>query len=288
MKREDNAVAEIIGTVLIFVIVVTLLTAYASWYVPLQEQRSQQAFYQNAISAENELSAKAIQGYSFVQSFPAGISGGFGNTFDTYLSFLNLSYGNFNAKLSVVLAAGGKTVYDNYTLNFTQSGIISAYPSSNFLMQMSVNDYGSFVTDGSVFYGPLFIRTSNSSFSLSLVRMSGENFSESSSSSMYVSGTAMYHDFIYFNVNGSVPYNGTEATVRSIEMDGMNYTITGPFTKSLEKYIMVNSGMAPASGNATVGSYRIILSSDTLMMSLQNPIQLESIGISYVLCYVSL
>ncbi|MCY0851170.1 MAG: hypothetical protein OWQ34_00315 [Thermoplasma acidophilum] len=288
MKQKDDAVAEIIGTVLIFVIVVTLLTAYASWYVPLQEQRSQQDFYQNSISAESELSAKLMQGYNFVQSFPAGISGGFGNTFDTYLSFVNISYGALSMKFMIIYSTAGKNMSENYTIDYTQAGLISAYPSSSFLSQIAINDYGSFLTDGSVFYGPLYIHISNTSFSASLVRMNGENFSESSSSSLYVSGTVLTKTSSIFAVNGATNINGTAATVRSIKLLDLNYTINGPFADSLEKYIMVESGMGPISGNISVGSYRFSLVSNRMVISLTSPLDLDAMDLLYLSYYVSL
>ncbi|WP_297217979.1 hypothetical protein [Thermoplasma sp.] len=287
MKRDDNAVAEIIGTVLIFVIVVTLLTAYASWYVPLQEQRSQQEFYQNSIAAENALSAKVMEGYSFVQNFPAGISGGFGNTFDTYLSFINETYGSFSASFSVLLNSSGKNVYENYSVNYVQSGYISAYPSASFLESLYINDYGNFITDGSTFYGPMFIRMSNDTFCVSLAHLVGKNFSESSSSSVYIAGSVLERSLTAISINQTIYVNGTPATVKSITMTVMNYGLAGSFTGSFEKYLLVSNDRLPSTGNYTLGNYSLILDADHFTLSLTKPISISTLDISYFSYYIS-
>ena len=131
-RRRDNAVSEIIGTILIFSIFVSILSGLIVWYVPYSGQQNENQYeintqqslsnFANQLNPINLKNGSAISG-----SIPLGIQGVFlTSTSQSSLAFEN----NFN--ISVHYNVGvGVSYSGNTPPNLVQNKIISEAPVGN-------------------------------------------------------------------------------------------------------------------------------------------------------------
>ncbi|BAB60124.1 TVG1003975 [Thermoplasma volcanium GSS1] len=237
MKYQDSAVSEIIGTVILFAIVVTLVTAYMSWYVPLQEERSQGEYYSETLSAITQFVSKTYQNSTFVQEFPSGIYSGIGSTADTAVSYSNSLTSSLNVTMQIELNASGKLKYVNETEAYTTAGILKSYPYTDFLKVETFNVYGNFISIDKTYYGPLNFNLSSNELRFNGVSLSSKGSVVSSPSSISVSGVPV-ESKIFQAVKGQIlNLSGTKGIVEKITILSLNYTLNGSFSLSLFRYL---------------------------------------------------
>lgn len=81
-KKRDRTVSEVIGTMFVFAMFITLLTTVVAWYVPAAQTAAEQNYQSDTLSAMSELtsslSSNGLKTGSLVnQNVPMGISGSF-------------------------------------------------------------------------------------------------------------------------------------------------------------------------------------------------------------------
>ncbi|MGP6207974.1 hypothetical protein ACNF42_08115 [Cuniculiplasma sp. SKW3] len=138
--KEDSAVSEIIGAILLFAIASVLLTSFILWYVPSTGTNNDIAYQSSTQQSFSSLDSK-MQSSSFVpgkaisQSFPLGISGTppFTPTQSTNLHYSS----NFNGTMRY------NATVNYFVTNTTKTRIVAAEAntsSSNILTNTKVSD----------------------------------------------------------------------------------------------------------------------------------------------------
>ena len=155
--KEDKAVSEIIGAILLFAIASVLLTSFILWYVPSTGTNNDLSYQSSTQNAFSSLDSKMINpsvtpGSGISQSFSLGISGTppftpsqstnlyYSNNFNANLSYgMNVNYTNIVTKKTVSVAACANAsvsnILDNnyvssqfkYSVNFRETGLAPGY-----------------------------------------------------------------------------------------------------------------------------------------------------------------
>jgi hypothetical protein len=155
--KEDKAVSEIIGAILLFAIASVLLTSFILWYVPSTGTNNDLSYQSSTQNAFSSLDSKMINpsvtpGSGISQSFSLGISGTppftpsqstnlyYSNNFNANLSYgMNVNYTNIVTKKTVSVAAcanaSTSNILDNnyvssefkYAINFQETGLPAGY-----------------------------------------------------------------------------------------------------------------------------------------------------------------
>jgi hypothetical protein len=138
--KEDSAVSEIIGAILLFAIASVLLTSFILWYVPStgtnNDIKYQSSTQQSFSSLDSKMqSSSFVPGKSISQSFPLGISGTppFTPTESTNLHYSS----NFNGSMRY------NSTINYFVTNTTKTRIVAAEAntsSSNILTNTKVSD----------------------------------------------------------------------------------------------------------------------------------------------------
>ena len=114
-NRKDRTVSDIVGTLLIFSILVTLFTTFIAWYVPYSGNQYETQYHVSTLksmsSLSNQLLSNSLQNNShFSQSFPLGIQGNFFNSpAATSLSYLDSFSVAMHYNVSIQAVYSGNT-----------------------------------------------------------------------------------------------------------------------------------------------------------------------------------
>ncbi len=157
VRKEDNAVSEIIGAILLFAIASVLLTSFILWYVPSTGTNNDITYQSQTQQSFSSLDSKILSpsltpGSSISQSMPLGISGVppfspsqstnlyYSNNFNATLSYnANITYENAQAFKNVTLAACANASSGNirnnvyvssqftYSVIFVEDGLQGGY-----------------------------------------------------------------------------------------------------------------------------------------------------------------
>ena len=248
---QDRAVAEVIGTILIFAIVISLLTTFVMWYVP-DVSTSNEQNYQAAAESSMISIASSLSGTNFVSgstvSFPVsiGIKGvsPFSGPSDTSLNFDPhgfSSYMNISYTVNYTDSAGVK---HNYTVNTSEYSSGTLFSSGNtqfvnpvdFMIQDGylLADYG--LSEPASGYGPVPFDAVNNSGSLSIsvssVNMTGPTTSTAGFGSTILELLTENSSYIHFSQNQISAVNGSISYVNSIDLISLNYTVQTPFVSA--------------------------------------------------------
>ncbi|MCL4329362.1 MAG: hypothetical protein M1151_03465 [Candidatus Thermoplasmatota archaeon] len=103
MRRNDKTVSEIVGTMLVFAIVVSAFSAFEMWYVPATDTAYEQQFQKSSQAAMVSLisqldSPYLATGSTISQDFPLGIQGSVLSPAEQ--SSLSFTHSGFNASLT--------------------------------------------------------------------------------------------------------------------------------------------------------------------------------------------
>lgn len=269
LKKEDNGVAEVIGAILLFAVLITLFTSFMVWYIPAQSTANETHYeVQNKAAMGNlvsDLHSSSVSAGSTVSAtVPLGISGVsiFSQAQDTQFSILPQSSA-FNASLSISLLLNltGSSGNTSHYLNLSYK-IGGAMATSSNTQYITAINY--LIEDGSLFqvYGnnqpsnnlgplPLGISGNSGGYSISLlaVGLSGSSEIFSSTGSQVVNllaNVSSVHDLI----NGSSTIlSGTTYTIDNISLNSLNYTFNGTMTNAWNYafYSQYNNSRAPYS-----------------------------------------
>jgi hypothetical protein len=248
--RQDRAVAEIIGTILVFAILVSVFTAFVAWYVPTTGTANEQAYQNSALTAFSELTAKlssdTIQnGSTLVQDVPLGIAGvpPFQPSTPTQISS-DPSSSVFNFSLSFNLTVnytitGNIARSTNSSVNLTGKGYLMEFGLTNFVSPESfmiqdgdlVTSYG--LPGQSVSYGPMpvFIsnNTSKPALKTSAISVAGYPVTLSQVGSVLVTMAVSNYSAFSYSVGHQYLIGGNLSVVNSISVSNYHYYVRTPY-----------------------------------------------------------
>lgn len=264
-NSQDKAVAEVIGTILIFAIVISLLTTFVMWYVPNVSTSNDQN-YQAASETSMIAVASSLSSTNFVSgntvSFPVsiGIKGvsPFSGPSDTSLNFIGTGFSS-SMKVSFIVNYTNSTgIKHNYSLsvNENSSGTLFSSGNTQFINPVDfviedgylLADYGS--VQPSSGYGPLpFGIVNNSghiSVSLKSINITGPTISTSGYGSTILELIAENATSLQYSNGGTAAINGTISYVNSIYLSSLNYTVSTPFISAwnFSMYTEYNSSIS--------------------------------------------
>ncbi len=277
--RKDRSVSEIIGAVLLFVIVVSLITMYMTWYVPLSDRNAQQEYYESEASSFSAVSSEMISMSSFSQRIPMGIDGPIGNHYPTSLAFTNKSLAAtlfFNLTVQTFNGSG----YTNNTIgeHFLSYGSIIAYSSTSFLAGENFVLSDGIVMINDLFYSSLPASIANGSISLSIINMSGPPDMVSSYSSGLVQGNSYKTIVISESLNATSTAIVNAGRVSKITLDSMNYSVYGPSSSSLFNYMYIsfNASRIPPPSYFAMYGFNISMNPSFMSIKILRPVNLNA------------
>ncbi len=249
-RARDSGVAEIIGTILIFAIAITLFTTFILWYVPATGTANEQSYYQTTQSsflsfAEKMSDAQNVQGQTSSYNIPTGISGvpPFSPSSPTSVSF-SRNFDNFSVsmKYSIVVnytPQGGSPV--NYTVNVSREGggVFKTAASTQFTTPtgydlqdgMLLQSQGR--SPSATAMGPLPVSLNSTSGKVSLggkiMNVTGKSTTASSVGSTLA---VLYYSSVNatsFNAGEFTAINGTTGTINTLTLQYFYYNLTSSF-----------------------------------------------------------
>ena len=249
--NQDRAVAEVLGTILIFAIVISLLTTFVMWYVPdvstSNDQNYQAASETSMISIASSISATNFVSGSTV-SFPVsiGIKGvsPFSGPSDTSLNFDPHGFSSYMNISYAVNYTNYTGIKHNYTVNASEYSSGTLFSSGNtqfinpvdFIIQDGylLADYG--LTQPASGYGPVPFDAANNSGSVSIsvssVNMTGPTISTSGFGSTILELLTENSSYIHFSRHQISAVNGSLSYVNSVYLKSLNYTVQTPFVSA--------------------------------------------------------
>lgn len=247
-KREDSGVAEIVGAILLFAVLISIFTSFMVWYIPAQTTSNEIHYEQQTKSSMGSLISQMHNGIpdsgsTISQSISLGISGVsiFSSPQDTEFSVLPSSNA-FNASLSFniilnVTSSSNALSTKYFNESYTVSGIMASNGNTEYVTAINYvvedgalfQDYGTSQPSNSL--GPMPVGIVNNSgqygLSLSIFGVGGQSVTYSSTQSQIVNlyvNTSQYYSY----VNGSTAsINGSQYTVNRITLNNLNYSING-------------------------------------------------------------
>ena len=249
--KNDSAVAEVIGTVLIFAIAVSLFTTFILWYVPATgtaneqhyDQQTQNAFYKFS----NELSdSRAVQGQMVSYSFPTGISGvpPFSPSTPTSISF-SRNLDNFSSSMEYVITVSytnstGSVFYYNIPHGYSGKGVFKVSADTKFTPPTSYDFKDGFLiqvqerNNPATAIGPLPISLNVSSggqvsLGSSLYNITGPSTTASSVGSTMLTLHYSSVEQTSMAVGELAAINGTLGTIDNITLNSYHYNISSSF-----------------------------------------------------------
>lgn len=247
-RREDKGVAEIVGAILIFAVVITVFTSFMVWYIPAQTTSNEAHYEHNTKNALGSFvtgihQGGMTQGYVLSENVPLGISGVaiFSPSQDTEFSLLPQS-NSFNATLAfnlTVSATNSTGVPSLHYVNesYTASGIMNTNGNTEYVTSINY-----VIEDGALFqnYGdnqapdtlgpmPIGVSSSGAQYGLNLgiYGLSGSSIIYSSSQSQVINLQVNTSKNIQY-VNGSAGIFGpSQYVVNGIVLNSLNYTVNG-------------------------------------------------------------
>ncbi len=309
--KGDSAVAEIIGTVLIFAIAISLFTTFVLWYVPATgtaneqhyEQQTQNAFYKFS----NDLSdSNAAQGQTVSYSFPTGINGvpPFSPSTPTSVSF-SRNFDNFSVSLSYTITvtytnSTGSLHFYNSTQQYYGKGVFKSDAQTQFTTPTSYDIQDGFLiqfqgrSNPATAVGPLPISLDNSSVSGITMGSSIYNISGDSTTASSVGSTMV--TLYYGSVNRTAfaggqlaSINGTLGKIGSITLDSFHYNVTSSSVAqwNYALYSQFNNtgatfqqSTALSSWNFSAFPFSVSISGESLSVSGKTALTLSSVDFS--------
>jgi hypothetical protein len=315
-RESDGAVAVVIGALLTFIIVVTLVGTYVLWYVP---SNGDQLDIQYLSNTENSFlrmqdqvgNSTPFPGEFVTQNFMLGVAGTppFSGSTDSAMGYSNdSSYRtalNYSLVVNVTYSHVNRSIVLN--INFNGTGLISLttdtpfIPSMGFYYQNDVIATEQEGTNYSQILGNLpFSVAANSSGLLlhaSEFSVSGNNTTVggygSSLLTMQFSKTNQSDFFKGENVTVSNQTGGfTSAIVDNMSLRSFNYSITSPLVSSWNTTLSsLYAGSGTSHGNESTGitwnfskfNFSVFLKGHTLSISMHTgtPLKPYSVELNY-------
>lgn len=312
IKKKESGVAEIIGTILIFAIAISLFTTFILWYVPATGTANEQSYYQDTQSsflgfAEKLSDTQVSQGQSLSYNLPTGINGvpPFSPSHSTSVSF-SRNIDNFTASLSYRMVVNytpqGSVSSTNYTQTFshTAKGVFKTYAVTQFTTPTFYDLQDGFLVQGQSNQadgiGALPF-SANGSFASGytiggeLLNISGQSTSASSVGS---SLAVLY----YSNINSTIfkagqlaAINGTTGRINSISLNYFYYNVTSVYSKQWNYAIFQQYNKTGASfqkvSSLTAWNFnglpmKVSINGSSISVSLNAQTQFSSVNLVYL------
>ncbi len=247
-KREDSGVAEIVGAILLFAVLISLFTSFMVWYIPAQTTSNEVHYEQQTKSSMGSLTSQLHNGFpvagsTISQSVDLGISGVsiFSAPQDTQFSVLPQST-SFNASVAFnitlnVTNSTGVNFLKYFNESYSVSGIMASNGNTEYITAINY-----VIEDGALFQnyggneptnslGPMPLGIVNNSgqygLSISIFGVNGQSVSYSSSQEQVVN-LIVNSSQHYSYANGSIAsIGGTQYSVNGITLQKLNYSING-------------------------------------------------------------
>lgn len=311
-RNEDNGVAEIVGAILLFAVVISLFTSFMVWYIPAQTASNEVHYELQTKSSLGSLMSALhtgvpAQGNVISQSIYLGIPGVsiFSSAQDTQFSLLP-QYSGFNASLSFVVVinatdSGGTSSTHYFNETYRASGIMITNGNTEYISQISyvVEDgallqyYGN--TQPSDSLGPLPLGVVNNSgeyaVSAQMFNLSGQSETFSSSQSQIVNLQVNASNSFNYQ-NGSITsIAGNEYTISNMTLRSLSYTINSTLSGAWDYgfYSQFNSSVASYQNviNQTAWQFSGLpfstyVSGNQFSISNNRPLNLSSISTEYL------
>lgn len=247
-RREDSGVAEIVGAILLFAVVITLFTSFMVWYVPTQTANNESHYELQTKSSLGSLvsdihGSPLETGSTISSSVPLGISGVsiFSSAQQTEFFLLPDSSNfsatlSFNVSISAIASTGGTSTH-YFTESYSAGGIMGTNGNTEYITAINY-----IVADGTLFqnYGnrqptnslgpmPVGITSHNGLVGLNLEIFGLTGLSEVFSSSQSQVVNILVNSSQSFSyVNGSIAaLSGSQYTISGIQLNSLNYTFNG-------------------------------------------------------------
>ena len=242
--KKDSAVAVIIGALLTFVIVASLMTAYVLWYVPSNGQQQDLQYISETensfLQLQDQINNATPYPNDFVgQSFTLGVPGTppFSSSTDSFLGYTNGSgfiiTMSYNMTVTVSYDKVVRTIPFNYTFNSsgefyldTETPFVTPtnfyYQSDTIILQQPASNYSEIVGSLPISFG---VNAKNLYLNASQFSVEGTN---SSTGGYGVTLMTMQ----YSNINQSSFFLGENVTVSNL---------TGGYTSAIVDNITLNS-----------------------------------------------
>ncbi len=267
--RDDDAVAEVIGTILLVAVAIIVITGILAWYIPttmasneVQFQIAEKSAFSQSIS---EMNPQSLQNGTPVSlSFPLGIAGvppfepasptqiivsaspsGYNSTVQ-----LNMSY-------TVSNSTSHRTVYRDATV--TSAGTISSSSTTVYVASISyIIEDGALMeeySNGQVpsVLGPVPFEVSSGNLFVMQSGITGLPTSITGTGSATVTMHPVFLQDIEVQNNSLGAYEGQPVAISNITLHSMNYTINSTYAAAWD-YALYHEFNSSTSGFASVVS----------------------------------
>ena len=247
-KREDSGVAEIVGAILLFAVLISLFTSFMVWYIPAQTTSNEVHYEQQTKSSMGSLTSQLHNGFpgpgsTISQSVDLGISGVsiFSPPQDTQFSILPQST-SFNASLAFnitlnVTNSTGAVSLKYFNESYAVSGIMASNGNTEYVTSINYviedgalfQNYGGSEPTNSLGPMPLGIVNNSGQYSLSLsiFGVNGQSVSYSSSQEQVVNMIVNSSQYYSYANGSSASIGGEQDFGNGITLVKINYFIKG-------------------------------------------------------------
>jgi len=304
---QDDAVAEIIGTILLIAVVIVAFTGFLAWYIPTTTASNESSFQISERTAFSDMdsqmhSSQSGNGSTITQTIPLGIGGAppFEPATDTSVSIYS-SGASYHSQLSVNFSytvtnsSASRTVYVQQNITTTgeiQSGSQMQYITAiNYIIEDGalLESYGS--SQPASFLGPLPITVTPSAFGVDIFGISGQNETFSGTSPATLSFMISDGTQISLSNNSLSAYSGQIVAVSNITLHSMSYSINSSLYEAWNHalYVQFNNSLASYAFTSSLSSWNftgvnvaVNVASGTVHIYLVKPVHLQALNIREV------
>ena len=303
--RQDDAVAEIIGAILLIAVVIVAFTGFLAWYIPTTTASNESSFQISERTAFSDMVSQMHypqtgNGSIMTETVPLGIGGAppFEPATDTSVSIYSSgsayhSLLSVNLSYTVTNSSASKTVY--VQRNITATGEIKSGSQMQYITAINyiiedgalLESYGS--AQPASFLGPLPISVTPSSLEMDIFGISGQNETFSGTSPATLSFMASNGLEISLSNNSLSVYSGQIVAVSNITLHSMSYSINSSLYEAWNHalYVQFNNSLASYSLTSSLSSWNFIgvdmtvnVTGDTVHVYLTAPLHLHVLNIT--------
>lgn len=255
-EKKDNAVAVVIGALLTFVIVTSIMGSYILWYVPSNGQSNDLKFIgeteNSLVQMQNKFQNVSVYPNQFViQSFPVGIPGTppFSPNTDSSISFQNVSgystHFQYSLLVNVTYGTITRTIPYNYSFNGSgQVYIDTATPyvtpylfyfqNDGIVMRQAGSNYSETIGSLPLSVSSIGGKSINLSASQFSINGNDTSFGGYGSTLLTLQYSVVNQSDFFVGENVTVPKPGGYATavVNNITLGAFYYNITSPVAQA--------------------------------------------------------
>ncbi len=306
-KGRDDAVAEIIGTILLIAVVIVAFTGFLAWYIPTTTASNENSFQISERAAFSDFvaqmhSSQSGNGTTITGAIPLGVGGAppFEPPTDTSVSIFSSDAG-YHSLLSVNLSytVTNQTVSRTVFLqrNITAAGEIQSGSQMQYITAINyiiedgalLESYGS--PQPASFLGPLPISITPLSMELDIFGISGQNETFSGTNSATVTFTLSSGMQISLSNQSLSVYGGQVVAVSNITLHSMSYTINSSLFETWNHalYVQFNNSLASYAFTSALSSWNFTgmpldaaTAAGEVHISLARPVHLQTLNIKDV------